>query len=69
MKEKWNDSGPIQPKHLREAARKMKAKGLVPHSIARKNPLHWNCHWYNTPNGNNDILDIIIHDLQIILYL
>jgi len=34
--ERWGDTGPVQPKHLREAVRKMRLKGMVPNCKTRR---------------------------------
>lgn len=38
--EKCKESGPIQPKHLRESVRKLKRKGLVPNTRYQKRLFH-----------------------------
>ncbi|XP_068672208.1 transcription initiation factor TFIID subunit 11-like [Montipora capricornis] len=38
--EKCNEKGPIQPKHLREAVRRLKRKGLVPNTRYQKRLFH-----------------------------
>lgn len=34
--EEWNESGPVQPKHLREAVRRLRLQGQIPHSKSKK---------------------------------
>lgn len=36
VSEKWGDSGPLQPKHLREAVRILNAKGMMPSTKSKK---------------------------------
>lgn len=39
VKEQFGDTGPIQPKHLREAFRRLRSDGAVPSSRPRENPM------------------------------
>lgn len=34
--EEYNDSGPVQPKHLREAVRRLRLQGQIPIGRSRK---------------------------------
>ncbi|XP_014212337.1 transcription initiation factor TFIID subunit 11 [Copidosoma floridanum] len=34
--EEWNESGPLQPKHLREAVRRLRLQGQIPHGKSKK---------------------------------
>jgi len=40
VKDKWSDTGPLQPKHLREATRRLKRKGLIPNTKYQKRLFH-----------------------------
>ena len=34
--EQWGDAGPIQPKHIREAVRKLRSKNTIPNVKKKK---------------------------------
>ena len=39
--EQWGDTGPIQPKHIREAVRILREKNAIPNSKKKKVLFSW----------------------------